>query len=214
MNGMKAEKCLASCYHNFRHIYLNAFDVTIESIRAKFNHADFKCYSNLQDLLLKAVKGKQFDEDFRHVASFYGDDVNTLQLEAQLSLLAPTARAMGFDVDSFNVHHLIKMFQQLEESRISAMSEVLLLCKIFMVMPATNAVSERSFSALKRIKSYLRSTASNNRLNHLMVLHVHKDKLDKLDLVKVANDFLARVNCRRQVFGVFTTNDKVGPQTQ
>ena len=78
------------------------------------------------------------------------------------------------------------MFQQLEESRISAMSEVLLLGKIFMVMPATNAVSERSFSALKRIKSYLRSTTSNNRL---MVLHVHKDKLDKLDLVKVAKVF-------------------------
>ena len=56
--------------------------MTIESIRARFNHADFKCYSNLQDLLLKAVKGKQFDEDFRHLASFYGDDVNTFQLEA------------------------------------------------------------------------------------------------------------------------------------
>ena len=83
-----------------------------------------------------------------------------------------------------------------------------------MVMPATNAVSERSFSVLKRIKSYLRSTTSNNRLNHLMVLHVHKDKLDKLDLVKVANDFVARVDSRRQVFGVFTTNDKAGPQTQ
>ena len=185
--------------------------MTIESIRARFNHADFKCYSNLQDLLLKAVKGKQFDEDLRHVASFYGDDVNTFQLEAQLSLLAPTARAMGFDVDSSNVHDLITMFQQLEESRISAMSEVLLLGKIFMVMPATNVVSERSFSALKRIKTYLRSTTSNNRL---MVLHVHKDKLDKLDLVKVANDFVARVDCRRQVFGVFTTNDKAGPQAQ
>ena len=63
-----------------------------------------------------------------------------------------------------------------------AMSEVLLLGKIFMVMPATNAVSERSFSALKRIKSYLRSTTSNNRL---MVLHVHKYKLDKLNFSKL-----------------------------
>ena len=95
--------------------------------------------------MLKEGKGKQFDEDFRHVASFYGDDVNTFLLEAQLSLLAPTARATGFDIDSFNVHDLIKMFQQLEESRISAMSEVLLLGKIFMVMPATNAVREQSF---------------------------------------------------------------------
>ena len=43
------------------------------------------------------------------------------------------------------------------------------------VMPATSAVSERSFSALKRVKTYLRSTVGEGRLNHLMVLHVHKE---------------------------------------
>ena len=43
-----------------------------------------------------------------------------------------------------------------------------------LVMPATNAVSERSFSALKRVKTYLRSNTGEVRLNHLMLLHVHK----------------------------------------
>ena len=50
-------------------------------------------------------------------------------------------------------------------------------------MPATNAESERSFSAVRRIKSYLRSTMSQQRLNHLMVLHVHSDHTDKFNLV-------------------------------
>ena len=36
-------------------------------------------------------------------------------------------------------------------------------------MSATNATSERSFSALRRIKSYLRSTMHQQRLNHLMI---------------------------------------------
>ena len=35
-------------------------------------------------------------------------------------------------------------------------------------MSATNAASERSFSALRRIKSYLHSTMHQQQLNHLM----------------------------------------------
>ena len=58
------------------------------------------------------------------------------------------------------------------------------------MMSATNAGSERSFSAVRRIKSYLRSTMSQQRLNHLMLLHVHKDRTDGLDLVDVANDLI------------------------
>ena len=46
---------------SYRHIYFNAIDATIESIRARFNDGDFKCYNNLQDLLLKAVTGKPFE---------------------------------------------------------------------------------------------------------------------------------------------------------
>ena len=38
------------------------------------------------------------------------------------------------------------------------------MVKLILVIPATNAVSERSFSSLKRIKTYLRSTIANNRL--------------------------------------------------
>ena len=58
------------------------------------------------------------------------------------------------------------------------------------VMPATNAVSERSFSALKRVKTYLRSTTEEGRLNHLMLLHVHKELADDIDMVEVANFFV------------------------
>ena len=47
--------------------------------------------------------------------------------------------------------------------------------QLLLVMPATNASLERSFSALRRVKNYLRATMSQERLNYLMILHVHKD---------------------------------------
>ena len=69
-------------------------------------------------------------------------------------------------------------------------------------MPAPNAESEHSFNAVRRIKSYLWSTKSQQCLNHLMVLHVHKDYTEKLNLVDTANDFMAGNEHRTQVFGM------------
>ena len=60
------------------------------------------------------------------------------------------------------------------------LSEVCVLASLMLVKPATNAISERSFSALRRIKSYLRATMSQERLNQSMVLHVHKHLTDPL----------------------------------
>ena len=72
---------------------------------------------------------------------------------------------------------------------------------LLLVMPATNAQSERSFSAVRRIKTYLRSTMTQQRLNNLMVLHVHKSHTDDLDLVAVANDFIDGSDPRKSFFG-------------
>ena len=64
-------------------------------------------------------------------------------------------------------------------------------------MPASNAVGERSFSALRRRKTYLNSTTGESRLNHLMMLHVHKDGTDAPTLVDVANDFVGEKENRK-----------------
>ena len=57
-------------------------------------------------------------------------------------------------------------------------------------MPARNSTSERSFSALRRLKTYLRNTMSQERLNNLIVLHVHKDMTDSLDLRSICKEFV------------------------
>ena len=62
--------------------------------------------------------------------------------------------------------------------------------QLILVMPATNASSERSFSALRRVKTYLRAAMKQDRLNYLMLLHVHKDKTDELDLKLLVNEFI------------------------
>ena len=49
------------------------------------------------------------------------------------------------------------------------------LLHIFATLPVTTASSERSFSALKLIKTYLRSTMKEDRLDSLAHLYINKD---------------------------------------
>ena len=64
-------------------------------------------------------------------------------------------------------------------------------------MPATNATSEKSFSALRRVKM------CQQRLNNLMVLHVHKEITDNIKLEDIANEFVGDSHHRVKVFGKF-----------
>jgi len=49
------------------------------------------------------------------------------------------------------------------------------LYKLFMTLPVSSATAERSFSRLKLIKSYLRSTMSESRLTNLALLSIERE---------------------------------------
>ena len=57
------------------------------------------------------------------------------------------------------------------------------LLTIILTLPVTNAEAERSFSALKRLKTYLRNTISEDRLNGLALLTVHNERHVSVDHV-------------------------------
>ncbi|ESO11475.1 hypothetical protein HELRODRAFT_153420, partial [Helobdella robusta] len=51
---------------------------------------------------------------------------------------------------------------------------------------------ERSFSCLKRVKNYLRSTMSEEMLNYLAILCIEKTILQDLDINFVIDEFTRR----------------------
>ena len=70
----------------------------------------------------------------------------------------------------------------------SVASEVHKLFRLYFTIPITSSTSERTFSVLKRLLAYLRSTMTEKRLNNCMFLHVHKDIKDEIDNVMVVMD--------------------------
>lgn len=49
------------------------------------------------------------------------------------------------------------------------------ISKVFRVLPVCTATAERSFSCLRRLKTWLRSTMTESQLTGLAMMHLHKD---------------------------------------
>ena len=94
-------------------------------------------------------------------------------------------------------------FTSLSQGQQSLLSEVKKVLQLVLVMPATNATSERSFSALRRVKTYLRTKMSQKRLIHLLILNVHKERTDTLDLKDTLNSFVKGSQHRVGLFSLF-----------
>uniref|UniRef100_A0A8I6XQX6 HAT C-terminal dimerisation domain-containing protein n=1 Tax=Hordeum vulgare subsp. vulgare TaxID=112509 RepID=A0A8I6XQX6_HORVV len=71
--------------------------------------------------------------------------------------------------------------------------------RILLTVHVTVASAERSFSKLRLLKNYLRSTMLQDRLNGLSMCCIEKDILDNVDLDCALNDFTSR-NARRNFF--------------
>ena len=75
------------------------------------------------------------------------------------------------------------------------------LVRLLLLVPASSATAERSFSALRRIKTWLRSTMSQASLNYVCLLNIHSEILDTFDLNAVVADFIAKNDGRVTTFG-------------
>ena len=137
----------------------------------------------------------------------YANDIDLSHLKIQLQMLPDLFKAYNTANQPTAIHEvtnlntLCQVMNDVNSSKVM-FKEVFTLLKIFLTIPVTTANAERTFSALRRLKTYLQSTMSQPRLNH-----IHKEKMDSLDLVQVARDFIS-VNDRRALhFGHFQFKD-------
>ena len=67
------------------------------------------------------------------------------------------------------------------------------LLTLYLTVPVTSATSERTFSALKCVLTLLRSSMTEKPLNNCLLLHIHKDLTDGLDIKPLAEEFASRI---------------------
>ena len=143
----------------------------------------------MQELILKAFNKEDFSKELEAVTDFYDRDFESFYLESQLQLLHQIGlKFKEQNHKRFAIQDVITLLQKLPRARKNMVPEVLTLMKLILVSPATNAVSERRFSAIKRLKAACLSTMSDPRLNNLMILHINRGILPST--VDIVNEFI------------------------
>jgi hypothetical protein len=109
------------------------------------------------------------------------------------------------DLDGLDLFSELKVLKEILQIEESALIDILnyiktldffpntcIAYRILLTIPVTVASAERSFSKLKLIKSYVRSTMSQERLNGLAILSIEKKVLENLEYKNLIKNFASQ----------------------
>ena len=185
----------------YRQQYYEALDLVVVAIKRQLDHPSFRLYQNLVDLLLFCVCGKPWEVAFEAVTTFYKDDIDPVQLRLHLDILHSTyPQGTG----NLTIRDTQRYLKSLSVAARQSVSQVVVVLELVLTRPSTNAISEQSFSALRRLKTYFRTTMKQSRLNHILLLHIHEELTDSLSLVSIADAFVGLNEHRMPIFGKFS----------
>ena len=187
----------------FRQQYNDACDLLIGELNDRFEQQNLlPPVLLLESVLLNAANGLNYKDQLAIVQqSCYKDNFNFSRLESQLGLLADAIKIALPSVRKVTIVRTICDAINAQTVYKSMLSEVQNQMRLYLTVPITTATSKHTFSALRHVLPYLRSTMTEKWLNNCLLLYVHKELTDNLDLVKVGKDFINNKE-RRKHFGL------------
>ena len=195
------------CY--FRKQYFEALDTVISELSDRFcQRRGLPIAAKLEKLLIDAANGSFTDGDLsQEIIELYSRDLDKASLSNQLKMLPQLVHTYNAGNPQTAIREVTGLRTMCDIMNSISVSRTLFnqidrLLHIILTVPVTTSTAERSFSTLRRLKTYLRSTMTRTRLNNLMMLHIHKDRTDKLDICDIAKEFVA-YNERQKNFGKF-----------
>ncbi|XP_077499735.1 uncharacterized protein LOC144110590 [Amblyomma americanum] len=154
---------------------------------------------SLERILTDAAGGRNFAaHDLNELLGAHAADFDTSRLSAQLVLLPTLLRNQGPAASE----RILQILQGKSADMREMMDQVVRYLQLVFSVPASAASGERSFSALRRVKTFLRSRMTQRRLTHLLLLHVHKRRAADLQLDVIMKEFVSRTAERTATFGL------------
>lgn len=144
-------------YH--QHIYYQACDLLLRELDDRFEQAVLHHALPLESVLIKAANKEEFLNELEKIEqSCYRSDFDFSQLKVQLSHLPGVIKEGCTLVRKVTSIRTICDAMNAQESFKSLLSEVHTLLRLYYTIPITSAMSERTFSVLRRLLTYIRST--------------------------------------------------------
>lgn len=155
-----------------RSIFIPFLDHLIQSMDTRFDNR-LACIMPLEGLIPSHFD-KYDDETIMEAAKIYSDDLSihiNSTLKAELSIWRQQWKTN-------NIPKPVSAIESMSHCT-NLVPNIKLLLQLFATLPVTSATPERTFSTLSRMKTYLRSTMMEKRLNGLAMANINKKELIK-----------------------------------
>ena len=151
----------------------------------------------MECLLFKAAKKEEYHAELDFVLKHYHNDIEASSLKVQLELLP----AMLASLPEKPTLLTIKSYTiDLSPAQRICISEVCTLLRLILVIPTTNAISERSASVLRNIPSYWHVAIASQQLVHPSC---PQGEDGWFILTSCLNEFVSSRERRLEIFGKF-----------
>ncbi|KAL9154317.1 hypothetical protein ABFS82_10G106500 [Erythranthe guttata] len=180
--------------------FLLVVDIAIGQLRSRFEQ--MQCFESIFGFLFDVAKLISLDGNelmsscvnlenaLRHGES---SDIDAKYLCSELEVLQVMLPNEACDANkpwtSFQILEFVKTIDMFPNAMIAY--------RILLTIPVTVASAERSFSKLKLLKNYLRTTMSQERLNGLALLTIEKDMLENIEYDDIIDDFASKSATRK-----------------
>ena len=160
-----------------------------------------KAYSSIDDRFA-FLRGSPESNSLSNMVTFYSEDLDSFETVAeewsQWKYLVDQLK-LNSDLKVASVTPS-KMMAILKENKFeSSFPNVYVILRIYLTIPVTNCAGERSFSHMKRIKSALRSTMGQDRLNSLTIMSIESEIVKSIDFSDLIDSF-SKLKIRRRQF--------------
>jgi hypothetical protein len=186
-------KCNDGDKDSFRRtIFYPIVDTILGELDRRFSKVNCEIMRGIQALNPKSTCFLQEEAVFR-LGEIYESDSEDLSHELhQTRRLLQRKQQSGMA----NLSGIVELAVFLEPHK-DVFHELFRLCKIAIALPVSSAACERSFSALKLIKTHLRTTMADDRLSNLGVLSIEARRAKSLDMDKFIKLFATNHQNRR-----------------
>lgn len=171
-------------------IYFAVLDIIVKEIIDRFQENELE----ILDGLMNVFTNENPDEKLLEiVCKTYKFDNHELQVELKIFNRMFKSKQINSNNSLFQ-NKLDYMKQGEIKDGFPLLSEIL---KLFMTIPTNTASCERSFSCLRRLKTYLRSTMGQERLSDLAILQIERNRVIDSEIVIDEFNAAATVHGRR-----------------
>ena len=178
--------------------YIEIIDRIVSEMTRRFDKTNQSLMKSIQALIPSSRLFFQFDA-IKPFANHYSLDITKLEEELPLAKTTVKHELEEKYPNNQRPEECISLTEVILslEGYDDAFGEVLKVLRLAATIGVSSAAGERSFSCVKRIKTFLRSTMTTNRLSSLAILSIERDLSSALDLEAFVDNFANAHHNRR-----------------